>query len=105
VRQRRFSGAVVMARVEAAIRVVLGSNSEVDDVEDNAQTSGDDQQYTNDDGLTTAVRVDHRWDLVRLTDDINWVYSKPTTASGHHGLLLQLHPPFLYRHTCKVKVK
>jgi len=66
---------------------VLGSNNEVDDVEDDAQTPCDDQQYTNDDGLTTTVRVDHGCGLVRLTD-VDWLYM---TSAGHHGLLLRLH--------------
>jgi len=91
VRQRVCSVAVVIVRVVGVtphgVFVVLGSNSEVDDVEDDAQTSGDDQQYTNDGGLTTTVRVDHGCGLVRLTD-VDWMYRN---SAGHHGLLLRLH--------------
>jgi len=50
---------------------VLGSNNEVDNVDDDAQTSGDDQQYTNDVGLTTAVRVHHGCGLIRLHHDVS----------------------------------
>ena len=82
VRQRVLAVQITISRV-----FILGSNSEVDNIEDNAQTSSDQQQYANDGGLTMAVRVDHRRGLIRLAD-VNWLY---WSSACHHCLLLWMH--------------
>jgi len=82
------------------ITPLVDSNNQVNNVEDDAQTSANYQQYTNDGRLMTTVCADLGVGrgLIRLTD-VNWLYDS-TMASHHRLLLLWLHPDdhFLHRH-------
>jgi len=85
---------VVIVVVVVVVATPGLADGKIDDVEQDAQTPGNDQQYTNDGGLTTTVRGDNARGLVRLTD-------VDRSSARHHGLLLRMHHDSrrLYRYT------
>ena len=82
---------------EVTLPLVLTTNAEVDDVEDGTDAAGDDEQYTDESGLSLSVRMDDGSSLVRQAD-VQALSHWPTHASARYvnRLLTLPHRLFFY---------